>query len=253
MMKRILCSIFILFSSLSTLYAQSGIRDSIIRFPFIGIGYGLYQPAGDMADRFGINSQFTGDLIFKTKKNFLFGVSGGFIFGDKIKETNLLSAISTENGQIIGYDGLYADVRTFERGYQLSAVFGKIIPFKKPNKNSGIVIMGGPGFIQHKIRIENIGNTAPQLTKAYLKGYDRLTNGLEMREFIGYIYFSNRQLVNFFGGFEFIQGFTSGRRDYNFDDPKQTENKDRIDHLIGFKLGWVLPLYKKKPAAYYFY
>ena len=160
--------------------------------------------------------------------------------------------ISTDAGQIIGLDGLFAEVRVFERGYHISTTFGKIFSFRKPNPNSGIMVTAGPGFIQHKIRIEPIGNTVPQLEDEYLKGYDQLTNGLELRECIGYAYFSNVQLVNFFFGFEFIQGFTENRRDHNFDNPEHTEGK-RLDLMYGIKLGWVLPLYKKKPAAYYLY
>jgi hypothetical protein len=231
--------------------AQSGIRDSVIHFPYISIGYGLSTPGGDLKDRFGITSMLSGNFIYKTSKNFIFGISGGFLFGDKVKEEGLLDAISTENDQVIGLDGLYADVRLFERGYHFSATVGKIFSFKKPNPNSGILISGGPGFIQHKIRIEDIGHNVPQLEKDYLKGYDRLTNGIELTEFIGYIYFGNRQLINFFAGIECIQAFTENRRDYNFN--QEVKEKKRVDLLYGIKAGWVLPLYKKKPAAYYLY
>src|SRR5688572_23891874 len=101
------------------------------------------------------------------------------------------------------------------------------------------------GFIQHKIRIETIGNAVPELRHDYKKGYDHLTNGWHLSEFIGYTYFSNRQLVNFYGGFELTQGFTANRRDYNFDNLGNSD-KNRLDLLYGFKLGWILPLYKKK-------
>jgi hypothetical protein len=192
------------------------------------------------------------EALYKDKKNWIYGLTGGALFGSEVNQENLLQTIATDNGQIIGLDGLYADVRVFERGYHIAATFGKIFPFKKPNPNSGIMITAGPGFLQHKIRIETIGNTVPQLQGEYLKGYDYLTNGLELREFIGYTYFSNRQLLNFLFGLEFIQGFTSNRRDYNFDNP-QLDDKDRLDLFYGIKLGWILPFYKKKPAAYYLY
>jgi hypothetical protein len=231
---------------------QSGVRDSIIPFPLVGVGYGIYLPGGDMEKRFGWNSMIGIDALYKTKKNWLFGFSGGFLFGDDIKEEGLLDAISTSNGAVIGLDGLYAELRFYERGYHAGISVGKVIPFKKPNPNSGLVIFGGPGFIQHKIRIDDIGNTVPALRDEYKKGYDHLTNGFQFREFLGYIYFSNRQLINFYGGFEFIQGFTANRRDYNFDDLEK-KDENRIDLLYGFRIGWVVPLYKKKPAAYYLY
>jgi len=251
-MRKIVLAILLSLSFLQPVNGQSGVSDSTIQFCFISVDYGYFIPGGDMADRFGNASKLGGSVIFKTKKNLLMGLSGGFIFGDKVNQPGLMDAISTSTGQIIGLDGLYAEVRIFERGYNLNLSVGKVISFNKPNPNSGIILLGGPGFIQHKIRIEPIGNTVPALRDDYLKGYDHLTNGLALHEFIGYVLFSNKQLINFYGGFEFIQGFTEGRRDYNFDNPLEKEGK-RIDLLYGIKLGWVLPLYKKKPAAYYLY
>lgn len=251
MRSPVLC-LFLLFASISTAFSQSGIRDSVIRFPFIGISYGVYVPGGDLKDRFGTCSMLSMDLHYKTTKNLVLGFSGGYIFGSDIKEEGLFDLITGSTGQIIGLDGLYADVRTYERGYQVSATIGKIISFNKPNLNSGLLVSGGPGFIQHKIRIEAIGNTVPGLRNDYLKGYDHLTNGFEFREFIGFVSFGNRQLINFYGGFEFIQAFTDNRRDYSFDNP-DLEDSNRIDLMYGFKIGWILPLYKKKPAQYYLY
>lgn len=241
--------VFIFLSQLTS--GQSGVRDSVIRFPYIGVSYGIYFPEGDLDERFGMASMIGMNAHYKTKKNWIFGFSGGFIFGSDVNQKDLLAEISTDNGQIIGLDGLYADVRVFERGYLISATFGKLINFKKPNPNSGIVVTASTGFIQHKIRIETIGNTVPELRNDYLKGYDHLTNGWQVTEFIGYTYFSNRQLINFYGGMEFIQGFTSNRRDYNFN--QEGSDKNRLDLMYGFKLGWILPLYKKKPAAFYLY
>ncbi len=245
-------TLLILIITVSQSKSQSGVRDSVIRFPMISVGYGVFAPGGDFAERFGTTSILGIEALYKNTKNWVFGFSGGALFGSDVTQENLLQGIAGDNGQIIGLDGLYAEVRVFERGYHIAATFGKIIHFKKPNPNSGIMITGGPGFLQHKIRIENVGNTVPQLQDEYLKGYDYLTNGMELREFIGYAYFSNHQMLNFMFGFEFIQGFTANRRDYNFDNPG-LDDKNRIDLLYGVKLGWILPLYKKKPAEYYLY
>jgi hypothetical protein len=210
------------------------------------------MPEGDMAERFGNNSMAGIDLFRKTKSNFVYGLSGGFLFGNDVTEPGLMSSIVTSEGEIIGIDGLIADVRVYERGYQMSAVVGKIFPVSKLNPNSGIIVMAGPGFMQHKIRIETINNTVPMLDGDYRKGYDRLSNGFELREFIGFVSFGNRQLVNFYGEFEFIQAFTENRRSHNFDNPALNGEK-RTDLLFGFKVGWIMPFYKKKPKEFYFY
>lgn len=112
--------------------------------------------------------------------------------------------------------------------------------------------MGGAGLLQHKIRIETIGNTVPQLDKEYKKGYDRLSNGLSLHEMIGYYHFGNKHLINFYAGFEFIQAFTENRRSYNFDEMKKDETK-RVDLLFGIRAGWMLPVYRRAPQKFYFY
>lgn len=232
--------------------AQSGVKDSAIQFTFVGMNFGLYMPGGDLADRFGNNTMIGFDLTRKTKKNLIYSISGGFIFGNDVKEPGLMSQITTSTGFVIGADGLLADVRVYERGYQFSANIGKIFPVSQINPNSGIMVMAGPGFMQHKIRIESIGNTTPQLEDDYRKGYDRLSNGWELHEFVGFVSFGSRQLVNFYGGFEFIQAFTENRRSYNFDNPS-LNGQNRVDLMMGFKVGWIIPFYKKKPKDFYYY
>jgi len=232
-------------------FSQGSIRDSSIAMHIVGVGYSFQIPAGDLADRFGSSSMVGVNYAYKLKSNFLFSLNAGYIFGGDLKEDSILKNISSEDGYIMGNDGQYADIRLFERGYHISLTFGKLFTFKKPNPNSGIALMAGPGFLQHKIRIETIGNTVPQLSKEYKKGYDRLTNGMEIHESVAYYYFGNRYLVNFYFGFEFIQAFTQNRRDFNFD-TMMKDDKNRVDLLFGVKAGWMLPIYRKAPNKFYF-
>src|SRR5687767_3481763 len=108
-MRGITLTILLFLSLLQNSIAQSGIKDSLIRFPFFSVGYGVYQPGGDLKERFGTSSMLSGTMLFKTSKNFVYGISGGFIFGDNVEEKDLLKGISTPGGQVIGLDGLYAD------------------------------------------------------------------------------------------------------------------------------------------------
>jgi hypothetical protein len=248
---QILILIFTIFF-ISESKSQKSINDSSITFSFVGINYGYMIPGGDLVKRFGNNSEVGLSYSIKLKNKWTIGLDGQFIFARKVKENHILDEITSTNNTIIGVDGNYADIRFFERGYHFTANLGRIFSFKKPNPNSGIWITAGAGFLQHKIRIENIGNTVPELTKQYLKGYDRLTNGFELREFIGYAYFGRKRLINIYAGFEFIQAFTKCRRDYNFD-TRTHESNNRIDLLNGLRIGWLLPLYKRPPEKFYLY
>lgn len=231
---------------------QALVKDSAIVIPFFGIGGEVHMPGGDMAKRFGTSYGIQAMFGIKTPKNFLYSAQGGMFFGNTIKENGLLSGITSYNyGTIIGNDGRTPDVRLFERGYHVDLGFGKIFSFKRPNINSGFLTNLSAGFMQHKIRIEPIGNTVPGLNKTYRKGYDRLTNGIILHEFIGFISFGNKRLVNFYAGFDFIQGFTQGRRDYQYD-LMRADDKSRLDLLYGFRAGWILPFYTKPDKFYYY-
>ena len=227
------------------------VKDSSIYTPMIGASYGYYLPEGDMIKRFGNNSSLQLNIDFKLKKYWILGVNGSYIFGKVIKE-NLFDSIASPNGGIINKIGEFSDIRLYERGFTVSGTLGRMFHFKKPNPNSGIVFNLGVGFIQHKIRIETIGNNVPQLSKEYKKGYDRLSNGLLLTENLGYLYLSNNRLINLYIGFECMQGFTKSRRSYDYDLMKK-DTKQRLDILYGAKIAWILPLYKKAPQEFYTY
>jgi hypothetical protein len=234
-----------------SLPAQVSIKDSSIYTPLIGISYGYYLPGGDMKDRFGNSSALQLNIDFKTQYNWVLGINGSYIFGKGVKES-LFDSISTSTDNIINQKGEYADIRLYERGFTISGTIGRLIPGKKPNPNSGLRIDLGLGFIQHKIRIETIGNDVPQLSKQYKKGYDKLSNGFLLTESVGYLYLSNNRLANIYFGLECMQGFTKSRRSFDYDLMKQ-DSKKRVDILYGAKIAWILPLYKKAPQAFYIY
>ncbi len=231
--------------------AQARVKDSLLFAPMVGVSYSYQVPGGDLKKRFGNNSNVGAIFLVKTKSNWLVGADYSYLFGSKLKETGMLDSIKTRTGYIIDANGAYAETRMFERGYSASIKFGKLFPYLTPNKNSGFFCVASVGRLQHKIRIEDIGNRSPQLTKEYRKGYDRLTNGWSLGEFIGYLYLSNNRLLNLYGGFEFTQALTQNRRSYNFDTMERDVRK-RKDYLSGFRFGIILPLYKRGPMDYYY-
>ena len=251
MKKIFLLPSFIFFLSISST-AQVSVKDSSIYTPLIGLSYSYQIPSVDMAKRFGNSSAIHLNLDFKTKKQWTFGINGNYLFGKDIKEKSIFDSIINSDGNIISQNGEFADIRLYERGFSVSVTAGRLFTFKKPNPNSGIVFNIGLGFIQHKIRIETIGNNVPQLSKEYKKGYDRLSNGILLSQNFGYLYLSNNRLVNFYVGFECMQGFTKSRRSFDYDLMKQ-DTKKRLDVLYGGKIAWILPLYKKAPQSFYYY
>jgi len=240
---------FIFFSCL--LFSQEKIDDTALRLIGAQANISYEFPGGDLAQRFGSNANVGGGLFYKSKRNFIFLLEGNYFFGEHIKEDSLFHLIKNPNGYIIDGDGMYADVRTYERGYTLMGKAGKIFNIFDDNPNSGVILMMGAGFMQHKIRIENPGQTVAQLKDDYKKGYDKLSNGPALSQFIGYVHYSENRVTNYRIGFEFTQAFTKARRNYDFDLMKK-DDRARIDLMYGLKISWMLPFRKRTPREFYY-
>ncbi len=244
--------ISILLFTLSFNTFSQGIKDTSIFIPMFRINYALLVPGGDLADRFGANSSVSFSFLAKTKSNILIGYDYSGMFGNQVKEDEILDHIKTNDGEIINQLGKYADIVISERGFYTGPQFGYLYSFKKPNPNSGIYIMLSGGLLQHKIKIQNKNEDSPQILGEYIKGYDRLTNGFALKETIAYLHFDNKSIINFYAGFEFYQGWTQSRRDFDYY-LMTKDTKKRLDLMFGIKLGWIITFHKKMADIYYYY
>lgn len=232
-------------------YAQGTIRDTSITLNAISATYAFQLPSGDLAERFGANHNVGLSIIRKHASNYLYGIEGGFIFGNSVKEFGLLRGVINSQGQIVDMEGQMADILVFERGYSIFLVGGKIIPVAGPNRNSGIMLKLGGGYMRHKIRIQTQKNEVPQLEGDYLEGYDRLTAGPAALVYFGYQHFSNNRRINFNIGFEMQAGFTESLRAYNFD-TRTSDIGRRFDGLSSIRVGWTIPIYKRVDDRFHY-
>jgi hypothetical protein len=210
-------------------------------------------PAADMAKRFGTSFRIGPAIEYKTKSNWLFGVKADFIFGNVIREDSLMINIKDQYGnngnknvyEFINGNGQRIGVPVYERGYMIGLEAGRIFSFSEGHPDDGLTTISTVGFMQHKINIFNSDKDVPELQGSYLKGYDRLTNGIFVEEFLGYTHIDRKQLLNYTIGFDGAFGFTQGRRDYLYD-VMRPDNKKRLDILYGIRAGWFFPIMKKK-------
>ncbi len=231
-------------------YSQTPIDSSdLIMFFDINAGYDM--PAADMSKRFGMNSIVGAGFNIKNKNNFTFGCSYNYFFGDDVKnENSYLASILTTEGVIIDGNGQYAEINLMERGWTTFLKFGKIFPVTK-NKNSGIWVNSGIGLLQHKILINNPLNLAPQIKGDYKKGYDKLSNGFALNQFVGYVWINKKNIFNTYVGLEISAAWTENRRSWDFILAKKFEEK-RFDVIFGIKAGWIIPIYKRSPDPFYY-
>ena len=253
MQKSIFIIAILFFSITAKLTAQVNPGDSAVSAFIPNFTFTYQIPAGDMAAGFGSNANIGGGFFYKSKSNILLSVDFNYLFGNTIKnETEVLSMVLNSQGYITDGNGTYALYAVYERGYTLNARVGKILNLLSANPNSGIMIMGGIGYLSHFIKIDNQHQTAPQISGDYAKGYDHLRGGFSFNEFLGYYFMGDSRILNFYAGFEFYQGFTRSQRDYSFDMMKK-DTKKYTDLFYGIKVGWMIPIYKRAPKTYYYY
>lgn len=247
------CFIFLLLlGSSGLLRAQVNLRDSCVGAHIVNIDLGIGLPAGDLADRFGPHATVGGGYQHKWKNNFLFGVNGSFIYGSNVKEDSIINNLENEDGFIVGSDGLQYSPILWESGFDAKLQAGVITKWLSINPNSGITFLGGVGFLQHNIWIYIDETAVPQLASDYKKGYDRLSNGWMLNQYIGYYLFSNKYFVNFRGGLEVQEAFTQNRRTVNYDTGLPDDTK-RFDMMMTLKLSWNLPMFEAPRRKYYTY
>lgn len=251
MKKLAFIGVFIFISSLSV-FAQRNVRDSTLSFVSLAANIGFQYPFGDMADRFGYGGLVGPQIMLKSKSNWTFDVNYWFLFGNQVKEDTILKPILTSQNYLVNREGEPVDVFLSQRGFLIYGRVGKIVSVGNANVNSGVHFNLGMGFLQHKIKITEASQKAPQLLGDYTKGYDRLSNGLLISQSLGYSHFSNYKLINYYLGIEIIEGFTQNRRTMNFDTGKN-DPKQRIDIMASVVFRWYFPIYKRQPQDFYFY
>ena len=239
--------LFFLLLLSSVLRAQ---LDSALTVPLLGINFGGQLPGADLAKRYGPNLKAGGTLLLKTKKNWVVGLEANYIFGRNVSEDVTMQLRNAE-GTITDNEGFPADLRISQRGFTGHLILGRVFRLQKKHPNSGIMFNIGAGWMQHKINLFDAQQKIAAVKGDLKKGYDRLTAGPSLYQFIGYLFLSENRMLNFYLGAEFYQGFTKSLRGFNYD-TGLPDTKQRLDLLSGIRVGWILPLYKKKPNDFYY-
>lgn len=240
-----------LFCSITNVHAQAE-EDTASAFPFVRFQYTFVIPSGDIEDTYGNAHSVGGAIGYKTASNWQFEFEGGFMFGSDIKRKDLLSDIINANGDVTDLDGELVKIILDMRGINFYASAGKIIPVLGSNKNSGLLLQAGIGYMQHKIRVDYRDGEVFQLSEEMLKGYDRLHTGVALRQFVGFQYYGKSNLTNFYLGIELNQGLTKNRRGYNYD-TRSFDTDRKTDILSGLRFGWTIPIKQRTDSDFYYY
>jgi len=220
---------------------------------FINIfSYGVDLPGGDMADKYGLNLRFgASSSYYFQNSNISLGISVDYMLGQKVKNDPIAN-LRTSDGYIVSTGGLQNSLKISQRGLVFGAYMSKIFPFKHDKTRTGIRLDIGCYYFGHWTHFNDEFGVIPQLVGEYKKGYDRMSGGLALKEFIGYQYLDQKSRISFIAGFEFFQAQTKSLR-YNMYDSATTDTSKNFDMLFGFKAGWILPIYiEKSPEEIYY-
>ena len=242
-LQKLLCIVFFSIIGLSSISAQATDKylfsNKIFNLQFL---YNYHVPSGNYANTFGNYSGVGFGGMLKTKKNWTFSGEGNFLFGNEIRATGILDQLVSSGGFISSTSGNPGNYMVNMRGFSFYLQGGRVFAWNKKNMNSGILLKGGIGFIQHKIGFNLKENNMPQLDENYAKGYDRLSNGFSVNQFIGYNHQSINRLINFYIGLEFMMAQTVNRRGFNYDEMK-FDMGNKLDQSVSVRFGWMIPIY----------
>jgi len=234
-------------------FSQSDTINRSINVPFFSVDYGVNLPVSVLKERYGFFNTVGANFGYKMASNWQFSIGGQALFGNKVKTLQPIQHLLNNDSLINDSNGNLAQYSILMRGLLFGLKAKKIINLNGSNPNSGILVQLGSGYLQHKIRYEDLENRIPQFQGAYLKLIDRLTGGLYISQAVGYQYFSNNQLINFSAVFEVTEGFTSSLRSYDLNAESPIDSKARLDLFYSFKFTWVLPFYKKSTRVREYY
>lgn len=254
MKTKIILILFLAFCSRVT-NAQRNMADSAIGTTLLGIQYGLSWTGGDLKERYGLFNNVGFTAGYKFKSNWYLGFEGDFMFGQDVRMNldEVFGSLVDDQGFIIDVNGDLGSVLLFSRGFHANIEGGKVFSRLGHNANSGVMVKFGVGYLNHRMRIETNEQVIPSIEEDYKRGYDRLTTGINTSQFLGYLFMSDNSFLNFYGGVFIQEGFTYNRRKMFYDAPNTYAPTDmRMDILYGFKVGWLIPIYKRKPKEYYY-
>ncbi len=228
--------------------------DTAATMLWAGVNIGGQLPVGTLHEWFKPNLSVGVDLTLKTKSNWTIDFAANYMFGAKLRDTTFAFLGDLYQNNII-YDGngFKANGLSLEGRYWFFGLgVGKVIPVDRW-KNSGIWIKHNMGYFGHFIRINDYDHQIPQLDGDYKKGYDHLSAGFAMNQFIGYLYIQKNRVLSFYAGIEFYEIWSKPARNYIFNEGPTDNMKNTFSGLIGLRFGWNIPLYEKKSVTTFYY
>ena len=211
-----------------------------LRGALIQIGLGTFQPTGAWAKTYAGGGTLHLEPGFKTSKDWLWSLQVRSVYGMRVKiDSSLLGFLTTEDNQILGLSGSYAEVRTEGRGTQIGGQVGRIVPVLGSKPGSGLDLRLGGGWMQHRIHFFNPSGGVPMVYTPYRYGLDRLHRGTYGIQSVGYVHQARSGEFGWSVALEFQQAYMLPQRGFNYD-TRLPDTQAKWDYQVGIRALWNL-------------
>jgi hypothetical protein len=226
-----------------------------IRCLLLGGYAAICQPNGKLSEDYGTFGEAGGSILYLSKKRFLFGLEGGFIFGGNVLKDPVPN-LRNPDGTISGADGRDAVFKVYQRGSNVPALrAGYLLPFRWPmaekNTYGGYSLSAGCSWFRNYTYIEDISKKTPQFSDQYRIGYDRLVTGPALGFWFGYLYMPENNLLNLMLEAGYMTGFTQTAR-YSFP-TQEPAGVSRRDNVFQLRLKLYFTIRSRDENTIYYY
>lgn len=216
------------------------------------LGYGPFVSAGDLADRFENGWAMDGGVSYLLKSSaWEFGLRAQYGFGSNVRE-DVLAGLRTADGFVIGNQRNPANLQLRQRQLFVGPTLGYTFQVGD-NPRAGFHLKTSVGYFYHRIRIQDDPSQGVEPLQPEKKGgYDRLTGGLAIHQFIGYQQLSIDNVLNFYIGADVTAGFTTALRSYDVPTGSVPSDAGRLDLVLGLRAGVIVPIYRGEGREIYY-
>lgn len=221
-----------------------GIKSNAQKHQFqLNFSYGIDIPLGDLQDRYGLDYNPALDIVYTVNQKTFFGVHGHYILGNRVKEDVIAPLRHEETGGLIDQTRDISFITLKQRAYLFGIHGGRFFNISKTDLKHGPRLRFGISMLTHYIIFNDERASTFQLRGIYSSGYDRLTRGFSLEQFIGYQVIMKNTNTVLFGGVNVVESRGKSLRPIDFDTGVYGGDQ-RNDILFGFRVGASIQLYE---------
>ncbi len=208
------------------------------------IGPGYQFNAGDWSARYRSNAFLHAGAEYQHQEKWLLGFDYMPYFSGNVRKDSMYGAMVGPSNYLFDINGNPAIIRTYLRGFNLSAVGGKIFPIRQSTSKNprtlSFIAMGGMGFHEHYTKFEFDKGRLPQLEGLYETGHDNYRRGFSLSQQFR-LQYMNTETLSFTLGIHLMQSFTQNMRDWDMG-TNRIPDRSQFDFTIGFNGGLIIPV-----------